>query len=158
MITYVRILNGQINAYRQEPFVSKVGYTYVSTTIEMDRFCYYEIATNLIKRKTDEEIAEILENERLSSLNTEKTRILALVTDNINLIQDGDWVLIEAYRNYDLELTALIETSTEENPPVFDDIEISVLITVILFKTDSFDPEQLQEKTIEELTNILTAL
>jgi len=156
--TYVRLLNGQINAYRKNPFKSQPTYKYISTTIEMDGFCYYDLEADMIKRKPQEEIDAILEQQRINELNIEKTRIIALITDNIDLLKVADFAIIEAYRNYDIEIATLIENSIPETPLDFEQIEKDILKMIIIYKTDMFTEEELAEKSILELTTILISL
>lgn len=122
MTTYIRLKNGKINAYRQEPFNMQKGYEYIETEIQMDEYCYYDSETNSIMRKSQEEIDLILQariySEKQSRINT----ALAHINKELVLMED-DNTRVEEYRSIKFDSLDYLTFSEQD----FLDFEYRVL-------------------------------
>jgi len=95
MTTYIRLLVGQINAYRQEPFQKMKGYKYIETEEIVDEFSFFE--NGKIKRLSKEKIDNI-KKERIIGEKINKKNIIMKMINTHDLLLNGSIEEIEEYR------------------------------------------------------------
>jgi len=144
MITYLRLKNGQISAYKETPFNLQRGYTYLDTEDIVDEFSYIE--NGVLKRKTQAEIDAIIEQRLQSEYDNEMNIVLNIRNTQYLLLQGGQ-TEIENYRTFITDL----ETERLETTPNFDSLEEEALKFEINRIDDTID---LTGKTLSELRTI----